>query len=143
MSGKVANSNSWAASFAPPVENSMLDWPEQTQTSPTATLRISKWWSPSTASVYGPGLWIGLNVTTQLPWLLAMVESDWPAMVTVTFWPGAAVPHTGSFLSRCRTMLSVNRPWRAVCWIWEWIRRRASMVGYWLLAIGCWLVAIA
>ena len=47
---------------------------------------------------------IGLRLTRQPPCASATASADCPANVTVTFSPGAAVPHTATGLSRCSTM---------------------------------------
>ena len=80
----------------------MFDWPPANHTSPTST----SWTFTSFAASVRPSFeaGIGLRFTRQPPCASATASADCPANVTVTFSPGAAVPHTATGLSRCSTM---------------------------------------
>ena len=84
----------------------MLLCPEASHTSPTSTFAIFR--SPIT-SVRGSLLAaIGSRSTRQRPSVPAVPHLVCPANETVTFSPGWAVPHTGTRIPRCSTMLSAN-----------------------------------
>ena len=82
----------------------MFDWPEPSQTSPTSTSeKVTVFW-PLTVSVCGPAAASGASFTDHLPSAPAFAVAVWPAIVTVTSSPGAAVPHTGTAVARWSTM---------------------------------------
>src|SRR5438105_9720818 len=85
----------------------MLDWPEQSQTSPTRTLVKIIVVPDSTTSDWGseeaPSF---LSFTVQWPWVFARVDLVCPANLTTTFAPGALQPQMGTACSRCNTILS-------------------------------------
>ena len=88
----------------------MLDWPEQSQTSPT---RMSVSWMVScpalTVIVSGPlPLSRGGRVRRQRPSAFARVRAECGPTSTVTVRPGAAQPQIGRGWSRWRTMWSVK-----------------------------------
>src|SRR5262249_3451960 len=85
----------------------MLDWPEQTQTSPTATLCTTNVFFPATVISHGPPAASGPSSTFQRPPLSGAVPAVCPARLTVTCSPGSAVPHTATFVPRWSTMLSL------------------------------------
>src|SRR6185436_4766924 len=90
----------------------MLDWPLQSQTSPT--------WTPVRVMVSLPEVMTRLlgevlagmpaRFTCHLPVpAAAVVETFWPWKLTVTVAPGAAVPKTGTGMLRCKTALLLKR----------------------------------
>jgi hypothetical protein len=90
----------------------MLDWPEQSQTSPTRMLLIvSVVPSPVIVIVNGPPAACGLRCAIHLPsWpAVAVAVAVCPSSVTETVAPAVAMPQTGIAMSRCRTALSVKR----------------------------------
>src|SRR5271163_1187504 len=86
--------------------NSMLDWPEATQTSPTRMsssvvgVAEADWIFMSK----GPPALPGFRYKLQRPRLLDCVERDSPRKVTETFSPGEAKPQTWTGRSRWTTM---------------------------------------
>ena len=89
----------------------MLDWPEQTHTSPTPMLvSVILLALPITTSSRPAEARNGPNVTRQRPSLSACVFADLPANLTVTGSPGDDVPHTGISFSRCKTISSPKIP---------------------------------
>src|SRR5687767_4095356 len=83
----------------------MLDWPLQTQTSPTSTSLITR--SPILSSC-GPPAGRGSSFSDHLPSAPALADFFCPAISTASSAPGAAVPQTGQARSRCSTIPSVN-----------------------------------
>src|SRR5258706_8120567 len=87
--------------------NSMLDWPDATQTSPTKTSVNVRVLFPTTvrvpASLLGS---TGFKSSRHVPSAAAVVVCFWLLKVTVIFSPGDAQPQTGSFDFSCKTMWS-------------------------------------
>ncbi len=83
----------------------MLDCPEHSQTSPTTTLVNATVFRPTTVSVSGPPCSIASSRTIHFPSASAVAVACRPANETDTASPGAALPHTGTAICRCRTML--------------------------------------
>ena len=88
----------------------MLDCPEQSHTSPTITFCRMRFRPSLTVMVYGPPACGVRSVVCQLPCASAFVVAGLLSQdgVTVTVFPGFACPQTGTSVSCCRTMLSVN-----------------------------------
>ena len=86
----------------------ILDWPEHSHTSPSSTLLTVTVFLPFRVSVNGPPAGRGARLTRQCPSVPATVETDCVPSVTVTFSDGSAVPQTGTWTPRCKTMLSWN-----------------------------------
>ena len=104
----------------------ILDWPAQSQTSPTRT-------SCKTTVSFSPEAWLAVivsvyflkppfgvkSVTDQRPsapaWTLTVFAL--PESLTLTVAPGAALPQTGTFAFCCRTIWSVNS---GLSRIWAW-----------------------
>ena len=82
----------------------MFDCPEPTHTSPTSTSLIVTVLAPLTTISCGPPAFSGSRVTFHLPPLSAAAVCFWPQMATVTFSSAAAVPQTGTRISRWITM---------------------------------------
>ena len=88
--------------------NSMLDWPEQSHTSPAITLLYTSSFLPASIfNVYGPPGFRGERVTCHLPSVSAVVRSFCPAIDRVTFSPAFAMPWMRRSRPYCRTILSV------------------------------------
>ena len=72
---------------------SMLDWPLQTQTSPTTTsLRLSLFLPLTVMTAESAQAFMASSLTHQAPSLSAVADLVWPAKATVTFSSGSAVP---------------------------------------------------
>src|SRR4051794_16062982 len=84
-----------------PKPNSILDWPEHIQTSPTITSWKVIVFLPVTTSSKGPPAGNGFRRTFHVPSASATVVAVCPAIVTVTLSPGAAQPQIASARSRC------------------------------------------
>ncbi len=90
--------------MVPPTVNSMLDWPEQIQTSPTRTSSKVTVLLPVTTSLKGPpAFWAGRSAR-QAPSAPAVVPATLSPRRTSTFSPGSPQPQTGMGISRCKTM---------------------------------------
>src|SRR5581483_8141320 len=91
----------------------MLDWPEQTHTSPTRTLVSFTGLSsgPVTVNSNGPPAGNGPIFATHFPSGPAVAVAVLPLKLTVTCLPGSVQPQTGSTTSRCSTMSLANSGW--------------------------------
>ena len=94
-----------------PAVQTMLDCPEENQTSPTST-PLSEIDFPllflTSSSRSSPDAFRGSSFTIQSPFLSATVVFVCPANLTLTSFPGSSKPQTGTLDSRCRIMLSVK-----------------------------------
>ena len=112
MSGQFAAATSFSQSFTLRRElmvNSMLLCPEQNHTSPTTTFLNASAFSPVTRnSVPSAQAFSGASLSRHLPCASAVAVAVCPANDTVTFSPGAALPHTGTLCPCWSTMLSPN-----------------------------------
>ena len=101
-----------------PAVQTMLDWPEENQTSPTSTplseidFPLSFFASSPRSS---PDAFRGSSFTIQSPNLSATAALLCPAKSTVTLLPGSSNPQTGTLDSRCRIMLSVKGTANSSC----------------------------
>src|SRR6185369_3006188 len=86
--------------------NSMLDWPDANQTSPTSTSETAMEFVPLTFSSDGPPAAPGFRDALQCPNWSAVTVAFSPRKLTLTLSPGAAQPHTCTGRSRCTTMWS-------------------------------------
>src|SRR5262245_45468111 len=85
----------------------MLDWPEQSQTSPTRILVKTLVSAASMVSVCGEEEAFNLpSFTSQRPLLSECVAFEWLANLIVTAVPGAAQHQTGTSCCCCKTILS-------------------------------------
>ena len=80
----------------------------QSQTSPNTTFCKMSVFFPSMVNRCGPPAFMGLSATSHSP-PFAVVFAVCPLIETITLSPSSAVPNTFAGMSRCRTMLSVNR----------------------------------
>jgi len=95
MSGKFAAVISRSASRELRTRNAMLDWPEQSQTSPTSTLRTVTVLAPEAVSSDDTGeAGSGLSVTRHLPSARVITVAFWLRNATSTFSAAAASPQT-------------------------------------------------
>src|SRR5690606_35938142 len=85
----------------------MFDWPEQSHTSPNRISFSTILFLPFISIECGPPAFAGDNCTCQLPAASAAARYVFPFTFTVIFSFGEAHPHTVSFVSRCRIMLSL------------------------------------
>ena len=112
MSGQFAAATSFSQSFTLRRElivNSMLLCPEQNHTSPTTTFLNVSAFSPATRnSAPSAHALSGASAVFQRPCASAVAVAVCPANDTVTFSPGAALPHTGTRCPCWSTMLSPN-----------------------------------
>ena len=112
MSGQFAAATSFSQSFTLRRElivNSMLLCPEQNHTSPTTTFLNTSAFSPATwNSAPSAHAFSGASAVFQRPCASAVAVAVCPAKDTVTFSPGAALPHTGTRCPCWSTMLSPN-----------------------------------
>ena len=99
----VCQSSSANLSVTRPAVNSMLDCPEQSQTSPT---RISFNRISFTVISKGPPAFMGGSSTSHLPSSPATVLNFFFLKTTVTFSPLSAFPHILTGRSRCNTIPS-------------------------------------
>ena len=96
----------------------MLDCPEENQTSPTSTplreidLPLLFLTSNPRSS---PAARRGSSFTIQSPFLSTTVVLVCPANFTLTSFPGSSKPQTGTLDSRCRIMLSVKATASSSC----------------------------
>ena len=88
--------------------NSIFDCPEPTHTSPTSTSCTWIVLLPAMVMSYGPPGFSFVNRTIQRPSAPATALRCCFRKVTVTFSPGAAVPHTGTDIPLCNTAWSLN-----------------------------------
>ncbi len=124
ISGCFAAAASSSGFRLPRTLHSILDCPEQSQTSPISTSLISILFEPRAVSVCGPPAGIDSRATFQRPSALAVaVAVDPPDRATVTFSPGLAQPQMGMGFSRCRTMWSLKKPGRRTS---AWVERLMS-----------------
>src|SRR5258707_10577043 len=86
--------------------NSMLDWPEQIQTSPKRTFLKVMVDGPEMESSYGPPSLMGSSLICHLPFASAVPCLVWSAILRVMAVLGVAVPQMGVAKFRWRTMLS-------------------------------------
>jgi len=75
--------------------NAISPSPAASQTSPRRTSRISILLEPLTIIASRFPVKSGLRITRHAPEASATVEASRPPQETLTFSPGAAVPHTG------------------------------------------------
>src|ERR1051326_8863937 len=87
---------------------SMLDWREQTQTSPTKTFLYSSVLLPLIVIGNGPPASPASNLTSHLPLSSAVALASFSRKVTVIFSPLSAVPQTLTFVFCCSTIPSVQ-----------------------------------
>src|SRR5262249_11444703 len=93
----------------PPIPISILDWPEQIQTSPTRTFLTVTFSGPDTDRVYGPPAENGPRCAIHFPSASAVAFPLLPFMLTIACLPGMVQRHTVAERFLCSTMLSVNR----------------------------------
>ena len=88
------------------ISHSMFDWPEASHTSPISTSCTLTLPAFSTCGSAFAGM--GSSFTIHLPPASAFAVFFCPANSTTTSSPDAALPQTGTALSRCSTMWSVK-----------------------------------
>src|ERR1035437_1066254 len=91
----------------------MFDWSEPTHTSPTSTSLTmigALPFLPVMVMVKGPPDFSFASRPVHLPSASAIADLVWSWNFTVIFSPGSAMPQTGSAMSLCNTMWSLNRP---------------------------------
>ena len=94
------------------IDHSMLDWPEQTQTSPTRTSLYSILFLPLMVIGSGPPAAPESSLTIHSPLSPpASVTASWPRKVTVTASPGSALPQMETSDFCWSTMPSLHRAW--------------------------------
>src|SRR5258706_11706739 len=86
--------------------NSMLDWPEQIQTSPKRTFLKVMVDGPEMESSYGPPSLMGSSLICHLPFASAVPCLVWSAILRVMAVLGVAVPPIGVAEVCWRAMLS-------------------------------------
>ena len=94
-----------------PAVQTMLDCPDENQTSPTRMffrVTVEPWLFLTMKLRSSTEAFSGVSLTSQSPFLLVVVVFIWPAKVTVILLPGVSNPQTGTSDCRCRIMLSVK-----------------------------------
>ena len=87
--------------------NSILDWPEATQTSPTTMSETVSLFLPTTVISNGPGAEsFRFRASIHLPAASALAVAAMPLSDTVTSSPGSALPQIGTFAALSKTMWS-------------------------------------